>query len=51
MTEAKLGLILTSIAVITVAVALYRQRALGRNGLVTVAAATLLVLCSMFFTQ
>ncbi|CAO3361005.1 hypothetical protein VH569_08055 [Azospirillum sp. 11R-A] len=51
MTEAKLGLILTSIAVITMAVALYRQRALGRNGLVTVIAATAAVFAAMFFTQ
>ncbi|MCM8736816.1 hypothetical protein SAMN02982917_2896 [Azospirillum oryzae] len=51
MTEAKLGLILTSVAVTVVAVALYRQRALGRNGLVTVIAATAAVFAAMFFTQ
>ncbi|GLR78981.1 hypothetical protein HUE56_28540 (plasmid) [Azospirillum oryzae] len=51
MTEAKLGLILTSVAVIVVAVALHRQRALGRNGLVTVIAATAAVFAAMFFTQ
>ncbi|WP_188052053.1 hypothetical protein [Azospirillum sp. Sh1] len=51
MTEAKLGLILTSIAVIVVAVALHRQRALGRSGLVTVIAATAAVFAAMFFTQ
>ena len=51
MTEAKLGLILTSVAVTVVAVALYRQRALGCNGLVTVIAATAAVFAAMFFTQ
>ncbi len=51
MTEAKIGLILTSVAVIAMAVALYRQRALGRNGLVTVIAATAAVFAAMFFTQ
>jgi len=51
MTEAKLGLILTSVAIITVAAALYRQRALGRNGLVTVIAVTAAVFAAMFLTQ
>ncbi|WP_372394865.1 hypothetical protein ABMY26_02345 [Azospirillum sp. HJ39] len=51
MTDAKLGLILTSVAVITVAVALHRQHALGRNGLVMAIAATAAVFAAMFFTQ
>lgn len=51
MTETKLGLILTSIAVIAVAVALYRQRALGRSGLAMAIGATLAIFLSMFFTQ
>nr|WP_222529574.1 hypothetical protein [Azospirillum sp. 412522] len=51
MTEAKLGLILTSVAIVAVAVALHRQHALGRNGLVTAIAATAAVFAAMFFTQ
>ncbi|CBS89939.1 hypothetical protein [Azospirillum lipoferum] len=51
MTEFKLGLLLASLAVIVFAVALYRQRALGRNGLVTAIAATAAVFAAMFFTQ
>ncbi|WP_167543387.1 hypothetical protein [Azospirillum thiophilum] len=51
MTDAKLGLILTSVAVITVAVALHRQHALEPKGLVMVIAATAAIFAAMFFTQ
>jgi len=51
MTEVKLGLLLTGAAVIGLAVALHRQRALGRGGLMTVIAATLATVAAMFLTQ
>lgn len=51
MTDAKLGLLLTGAAVIGLAVALHRQRALGRAGLVAVTAATLAVSAALFLTQ
>ncbi|MCG5238829.1 hypothetical protein [Azospirillum doebereinerae] len=51
MNEVKFGLLLTAGAVIGLAVALHRQRALGRAGLLTVIAATLAVSASLFLTQ
>ncbi|WP_199231798.1 hypothetical protein [Azospirillum sp. TSO35-2] len=51
MTEAKLGLIMTAVAVVGVAVALHRQRALSRGGLMAVIGATAAVFAAMFFTQ
>lgn len=50
MTEVRFGLLLASAAVIGLAVALHRQGALGRTGLVTVIAATLAVSATMLLT-
>lgn len=51
MTDAKVGLVLAATAVIGMAVALHRQRALGRAGLVTVIAAVLAASAALFLTQ
>ncbi|MCW2248995.1 hypothetical protein M2352_004655 [Azospirillum fermentarium] len=51
MTDAKFGLLLTAAAVIGLAVALHRRRALGRAGLGTVIAAVLAATAVLFLSQ
>jgi len=50
MTDVQFGLLLAGAAVIGMAVALHRQHALGRAGLVTVTAAVTVTVAVLFLT-